>query len=188
LSALPSWSAADFASPPSAVDMSTASRVAWLKTLLPLPTSLRTFVNVSSMFSPDWIASSSMPTLREIAFARLPTWIAETFAAPPVVLMTCAGQGADLLRLACLTDRGAEEVLHLVDREQAQRRSADRPDRRHGRRREHLAEAGPRSAPSLGDVAADLAVQLGAEALRRGEQRDVGGGDLHRNLLHMGYA
>jgi hypothetical protein len=56
---------------------------------LPLPTSLRTFVNVSSRFSPDWIASSSTPVLLLIAVARSPTCLAVTFAAPPVDLMTC---------------------------------------------------------------------------------------------------
>jgi hypothetical protein len=68
-SALPSWIADDFVSWPSATDMSVIVDVAWLKMSLPLPTSLRTFVNVSSRFSPDWIASSSTPVLLLIAVA-----------------------------------------------------------------------------------------------------------------------
>ena len=60
-SALPSWVAEVFMSTPSAVHMSSAALVAWSKTSLPLPASLRTLVNVSSRFSPDWIASSSTP-------------------------------------------------------------------------------------------------------------------------------
>jgi hypothetical protein len=55
---------------------------------LPLPTSLRTPLNVSSRFDPDWIASSSIPAFFEIAVARSPTCFADTFAAPPVDLMT----------------------------------------------------------------------------------------------------
>jgi hypothetical protein len=56
--------------------MSVMIPVAWLKMSLPLPTSLRTLVNVSSRFSPDWIASSSTPVFLLIAVARSPTCLA----------------------------------------------------------------------------------------------------------------
>jgi hypothetical protein len=46
------------------------------------------FVNVSSRFSADWTASSSMPDLRLIAVARSPICFAVTFAAPPVDFRT----------------------------------------------------------------------------------------------------
>jgi hypothetical protein len=72
LSALPSITDAPVIDCPVATDMSVSVLVAWLKMSLPLPTSLRMFVNVSSMFSPDWIASSSMPTLLLIEVARFP--------------------------------------------------------------------------------------------------------------------
>ena len=58
-SALPSWIDAAFMSivPPEAAAipaaMSSVAVVAWLKMSLPAPTSLRMFLNVSSMFSPD---------------------------------------------------------------------------------------------------------------------------------------
>jgi len=63
---------------------STAAAVARLKMRLPLPASLRTFLNVSSRFDPDWIASSSTPTLLLIAVASFSTCDLVTFAAPPV--------------------------------------------------------------------------------------------------------
>jgi hypothetical protein len=82
--------AAPDASVPSAVDMSSASAVVWLNTSFPAPASLRTFVNVSSRFSADWIASSSCPVLLDRAVARSPTCSAVTPAAAPVCLITFA--------------------------------------------------------------------------------------------------
>jgi hypothetical protein len=68
--------------------MSSAALVAWLKTSLPLPVSLRILVNVSSMFSPDWIASSSTPLFFISDPARSSTCLALTLAASPVLLST----------------------------------------------------------------------------------------------------
>jgi hypothetical protein len=74
-SALPSWIAEPDASVPRATDMSVMIFVAWLKMSLPLPTSFLTFVNVSSRFSPDWIASSSTPVFFAMApRGRRPAW------------------------------------------------------------------------------------------------------------------
>jgi hypothetical protein len=87
-SAFPTWSALDFVSCPSATDMSVMTRVARSKILLPLPASLRTFVNVSSRFSPDWIASSSTPLLRLMTVASVAIWSAVTPATPPVDFRT----------------------------------------------------------------------------------------------------
>jgi hypothetical protein len=90
LSAIPNVFAAPFRSVPIATDMSVAAFVAWSNMSLPLPTSLRILVNVSSMFSPDAIASSSMPAYLEIEFARSSTCLALTFAADPVDAITAA--------------------------------------------------------------------------------------------------
>src|SRR5262245_56882550 len=57
---------------------------------LPLPASLAIFLNVRIRFSPDWIASSSIPVLRDMASARSFTSPAVTFAAPPVDLRTAS--------------------------------------------------------------------------------------------------
>src|SRR5262245_36877197 len=57
---------------------------------LPLPASLAMFLNVRIRFSPDWIASSSIPVLRDMASARSFTSPAVTFAAPPVDLRTAS--------------------------------------------------------------------------------------------------
>jgi hypothetical protein len=70
---LPSWIAASLGSLPIAAAMSVIIDVVWLKMSLPLPPSFLMFLNVRRRFAPDWIASSSMPTLLLIAVARLPT-------------------------------------------------------------------------------------------------------------------
>lgn len=57
---------------------------------MPLPMPSFRFVNVSSRFALDWIASSSIPVLLLIAVASAPTWPAEIPAAPPVDLITDA--------------------------------------------------------------------------------------------------
>ena len=68
--------------------MSMITPVASVKILLPLPVSLRTFVNVSSRFSADWIASSSIPDLSDSFCARFSISAAVTFAASPVDFST----------------------------------------------------------------------------------------------------
>jgi hypothetical protein len=68
--------------------MSVMMCVAWSKILLPFPASFRMFVNVNRRFSPDWIASSSIPVFFIIALARSVTCFAVTWAAAPVDLMT----------------------------------------------------------------------------------------------------
>jgi hypothetical protein len=117
LRALPTWIDAADMSSPNATDMSVMIDVAWLKTSLPLPASLRTFVNVSSRFSPDWIASSSTPVLFEIDVASAPTCLAVTPATPPVVCNTLVVRAATFAdsaaasyrRLEALDQPGAEQ-------------------------------------------------------------------------------
>jgi hypothetical protein len=93
-SALPSWIAEPDASVPRATDISVMIFVVWLKMSLPAPAWFLMFVNVSSRFWPDWIASSSMPVFLAMAAARSPTCFADTPAAPPVDLMTCVVRAA----------------------------------------------------------------------------------------------
>ena len=90
LSALPTSSAEDFMSLPSATDISSVALVAWLKTSLPLPASLRILRKVSSTFSPDAISSSSTPLLVINDSASSDTCLAVTLAAPPVDLITAS--------------------------------------------------------------------------------------------------
>ena len=87
-SAFPNVIEADFMSVPIATLMSRAALVAWSKMSFPLPTSFLIPVNVRRRFSPDAMASSSTPDFFINCSARVETWSAETFATPPVLLMT----------------------------------------------------------------------------------------------------
>jgi hypothetical protein len=89
-SALPSCLDVDSIDPNPAADRSIAASVAWSKTSLPLPASLRICLNVSSRFAPDWMSSSSTPVLSLSDPARSPTSFAVTFAAPPVDLIAAS--------------------------------------------------------------------------------------------------
>ena len=56
--------------------------------LLPLPSSLRTFVNVSNRLPADWMASSSTAIFSDNFPDRFSRCLAVTFATPAVLLMT----------------------------------------------------------------------------------------------------
>jgi hypothetical protein len=96
LSALPTWMEADLrsTSPPDdaamAAAMSVIVRPAWSKILLPLPTSLRTFLKVRSMLRPEAMVSSSIAAFLPIELDSLSMSLAVTLAAPPVALIVAA--------------------------------------------------------------------------------------------------
>ena len=69
--------------------MSSSVFVDW-SNVVPLPTSFLMFVNVSSMFSPEAIASSSTPLFLRSEPAKSLTWPAVTFAEPPVDFSTAS--------------------------------------------------------------------------------------------------
>ena len=75
---------------PVARDRSVMATTVWSKMSLPLPASLRMFLNVRRKLAPSWIDSASDAVRFSSEPARSSTCLAETPAAPPVDRMTVA--------------------------------------------------------------------------------------------------